>query len=267
MTRRSTHVDHDVVYASAGASAAPDLQKYPPEGATAYYEELKLGSGGERFLTASSLLMTWGAQRAIGLEVLDIVQGDGTQYAGVSFNERGMPEASGDTDVQYGPDGEPYLTAGTTATLRGPNGRADRKVRVVYTIDEPRRIGFAWGNSDRAPVIGEEAFIVEHRDDDSVWATVRGFVWATADGLLGIKGKSAIRIAVRDAKLQIAALAPGVVEIPAADEDQAEVGDTGVGEISVGEISADAETSTNAELPSTPESADKSASERSAEGD
>ena len=41
--------------------------------------------------------------------------------------------------------------------------------RVVYVIDEPLRKGFAYGTLPGHPETGEEAFIVEYRDDDSVW--------------------------------------------------------------------------------------------------
>lgn len=211
MIRRSTHVDHEVVYAAVGASAEPDLLRFPPEGSTPFAEELKLGSGSDRFLTASSLLMTWGAQRGSGLTVTEIEQGDGGQYTGIVFSEDGTPEVPGSAEVQFGPDGEPYLTAGTTARIVWPDGQTSRLVRIVYTIDEPRRVGFAWGSADGEGVVGEEAFVVEYREDDSVWATVRGFLWAPAAGLLGLKGRAAIRFVVKQAGAQLTALAPGAV--------------------------------------------------------
>ena len=48
-------------------------------------------------------------------------------------------------------------------------------VRVVYVIDEPQRRGFAYGTLPGHPEEGEEAFVVERRDDDSVWLTIRAF--------------------------------------------------------------------------------------------
>lgn len=210
MTRRSTHVDQEVVYAAVGASADPDLQRFPPEGSTPYEFELRLGSGTERFLAASSILMTWGAQRAIGLTVTDIQPGDGGRYAGVVFDAAGTPSPADASDVHYGPDGEPYVTPGTTARLIWPEGN-ERTVRIVYTVDEPRRAGYGWGSADADGVVGEEAFIVEHREDDAVWATVRGFLWAPESGLLGLKGRQAIKQVLRDAEQRLAALAPGAV--------------------------------------------------------
>ena len=207
--RRETFVEHSAVYAAVGASAAADLLKFPPEGSTPFEDQLKLGSGAERFLTASNVLMTWGAQRSSGIEVLDVRQGGAEHYVGVVFDADGTPELSPDADVRYGPDGEAFLTAGTTATLRWPSGRAERKMRVVYVTDETRRAGFALGAADEAGVIGETAYMIEHREDDTVWAITRGFYWAPTNGLFGLKARAAIRLAVRDSVQQLAALAPG----------------------------------------------------------
>lgn len=47
--------------------------------------------------------------------------------------------------------------------------------QVVWVLDEPRRKGFAYGTMQRHPERGEECFIVEWDDNDSVWLTVRLF--------------------------------------------------------------------------------------------
>lgn len=228
--RRSTHVEHDVVYAAVGASSAPDLMRFPPEGSTPYEEELRLGSGADRFLIASSALMTWGAPRGAGAEVSEIEQGDGGEYAGVAFDEHGTPQPAADSDIEYGPDGEPYLIAGTAVTLRWADGRPPRRMRVVYTISEPRRVGYAWGAADDQGIVGEEVIVIEHRADDTVWATARGFAWATETGLLGLKAKAALRAAVKDARALLASLVPGALAAEGADEvgtDDAGTGDAG----------------------------------------
>ncbi len=213
--RRSTYVEHDVVYAEVGASADPDLQKYPPEGATPYFEELRLGSGADRFVTASNLLMTWGAQRGAGIRIVDIEPGDGGQYEGVSFDEHGTPQpAPAVREDRFAADGEPFLTAGTTLRAVWPDKkRADRLLRVVYVIDEPGRIGFAWGTTDEEGTIGEEVFVVEHREDDTVWATVTGFMRPSAGGVLGMKGRSEIKRGLSDLHDQLMALAPGGAQV------------------------------------------------------
>jgi uncharacterized protein (UPF0548 family) len=40
-------------------------------------------------------------------------------------------------------------------------------------IRESKRAGFGLGTLDEAPVVGEEYFGIEWREDDSVWAVVR----------------------------------------------------------------------------------------------
>lgn len=208
-TRRETYVEHDAVYAAVGASTAEDLLRFPPQGSTPFEHHLKLGSGADRFLVASNLLMTWGAQRAFGIDVRDIQQGDDGHYAGIVFDEQGTPEVTPEADVRYGPDGEAYLTAGTTVSLAWPGGRVTRNMRVVYVTDEPRVAGFALGTTDESGVIGETAYFVEHRDDDTVWAAARGFYWAPSNGLLGIKARTEIRLAVKNATQLLTMLAPG----------------------------------------------------------
>jgi uncharacterized protein (UPF0548 family) len=47
--------------------------------------------------------------------------------------------------------------------------------RIVYVIDEPRRFGFAYGTLPAHAESGEERFVVEHLEDDSVWYDVYAF--------------------------------------------------------------------------------------------
>jgi uncharacterized protein (UPF0548 family) len=47
--------------------------------------------------------------------------------------------------------------------------------RVVYLIDEERRFGFAYGTLADHAERGEERFLVEWREDDSVWYDVLAF--------------------------------------------------------------------------------------------
>ena len=71
-----------------------------------------------------------------------------------------------------------------TATLRrsGRFRHHDTPVLVVYVIDEPKRIGFAYGTTSQGPETGEISFILEHRDDDTVWLTIRSIL-APAGGV------------------------------------------------------------------------------------
>ena len=57
--------------------------------------------------------------------------------------------------------------------------------RVVWTVDEPDRIGFAYGTTAEGPESGEESFILEHREDDTVWLTIRSIL-ATAGGVRSV---------------------------------------------------------------------------------
>lgn len=61
---------------------------------------------------------------------------------------------------------------------------------VVYVVDQARRRGFAYGTLDGHPEQGEELFLVEHHDDDSVRLTIRAFSrpalwWSRAIGPAG----------------------------------------------------------------------------------
>ena len=47
--------------------------------------------------------------------------------------------------------------------------------RVVYTIDEAHRRGFAYGTLPGHPESGEEAFIIERSPDGDVTFTIRAF--------------------------------------------------------------------------------------------
>ena len=207
-TRRKSHVDMPVAYAAVGASRAPDLLRFPPEGSTPYREELRLGSGQERFILASSLLMTWGAQRGAGATVTENERGAGSEYQGPQFDSDGVPQAAAEPEEHFGPNGEPFVVAGTRATLSIP-GNEDRAVLVIYTITEARVIGFAWGTSDENGAVGEQLFTVELRDDDTVWAVARGFLAAPKGGLFGLRARAEVRGAVAAVRAQLAALLPG----------------------------------------------------------
>ncbi|MCU1636968.1 MAG: hypothetical protein JWQ68_2207 [Cryobacterium sp.] len=179
--RRSTFTDAAVTYGAIGGTLAPDLLRYPPKGYRPLERAVKLGSGTERFDIAAKSLMTWGVQRGSGIEVTDLETGTGVQYSGIVFNPDGTPKTEQQHPVNeatFADDGTPYIANGMTAQLKVPIGpvTVTAPVRVVYVIDEPNRIGFAYGTMAGHPTSGEESFILErHEDDDSVWLTVRAF--------------------------------------------------------------------------------------------
>jgi uncharacterized protein (UPF0548 family) len=53
--------------------------------------------------------------------------------------------------------------------------RLSAPCRVVYAVTESRRRGFAYGTLPGHPESGEEAFIVEHHEDDTVSFTIKAF--------------------------------------------------------------------------------------------
>lgn len=178
--RRKTFTDAAVTYGAIGGTLAPDLMRYPPRGHRPLERSVRLGSGEERFRLASRLLMTWGVQRGSGMSVTDLASGTGVQYTGVVFNNDGTVVSGQDregNEETFSDDGTPYIVNGMTALLQVPFGPFTVKapVRVVYVVDEPGQVGFAYGTMTGHPASGEEAFVVERHDDDSVWLTIRAF--------------------------------------------------------------------------------------------
>ena len=170
-----------LTYAAVGATQAPDLLYFPPRGFRPIERRARLGSGTARFETAAAKLMAWGVQRGAGIGVGDVrpPAPTDTDYAGLVYDDFGAPLAarSAHPEQAYGEDGTPLVSAGTTAVLAtsvlGLRFRAP--VRVVYLVNEPGRIGFAYGTLPGHPASGEESFVVEHLSDDSVWIVVRAF--------------------------------------------------------------------------------------------
>lgn len=178
MTRRSTFTDQSVTYGAIGATLDPDLLRYPPAGFRPAEDSVKLGSGRERFDRAAEELMTWGIQKGAGFEVTEVAPGTGAQYTGISYDADGSPLAgqpAAQSEQRFAADGTPFVSAGMTATLKRRERLRTRStpVLVVYVVDEPGRIGFAYGTTGDAPEHGEESFVLEHRDDDTVWLTIR----------------------------------------------------------------------------------------------
>lgn len=178
--RRATFTDTAVTYAAIGGTLAVDLLRYPPRGYRPIERAVRLGSGEERFQLASKSLMTWGVQRGSGMTVTDLLDGTGQQYTGLVFDADGQAERNQNPKADeaiFAEDGTPYIVNGMSAHLTVKYGpfSLDAPVRVVYVVDEPGRLGFAYGTMAGHPASGEESFIVDKREDDSVWLTVRAF--------------------------------------------------------------------------------------------
>jgi len=169
-----------VTYAAIGATQAIDLLRYPPPGYRAIERRMRIGHGMDRFEFARTETLTWGIQRNSGFRVIPTDSPAAVTeqtYVPVSFDEAGEPVVPASTtneEVVYGEDGTRHLAPGDTALLRVAIGMR-LPVRVIYVVDEPARVGFAYGTLAGHPEDGEEAWTIEHRDDDSVWITVRAF--------------------------------------------------------------------------------------------
>ena len=177
--RRGSFRDETVDYAAVGATQAPDLMQYPPERSIPAEESWRIGSGEARFRSAGDALLSWRAQRDAGLVVSDVRPAAGPMYSGVSFDHEGHPIAPSrlEADQRFDADGTPWVGAGTTIRVLGRAGgmRADAELRVIFAVEEPRRIGFALGTVGDSVVSGEESFLLDWYDNDEVWFTVRAF--------------------------------------------------------------------------------------------
>lgn len=168
-----------VTYGAIGGTQAADLMQYPPKGFRPVERRVRIGHGELRWEHAWVETMTWGIQRRSGIKVnaleapAEVTAGT---YVPVAFDDNGTPVQPATTgEMVFAPDGRPLLRPGDTAIMRVPLYPAKVPARVVYVIDEPLRKGFAYGTLPGHPETGEEAFIVEYRDDDSVWLTIRAF--------------------------------------------------------------------------------------------
>ena len=173
-----------VSYGAVGATQAPDLLQYPPAGYRPLERRARIGHGRERFRWASTAILTWGVQRGSGFRVeTQHTPGYVSEltYTPVFFDPSGAPltpsHTSLDGETVYAPDGSALIAPGDTAMLRIRFllARVKAPARVVYVIDEPTRRGFAYGTLPGHPEDGEEAFVVEIADDDSVWIVIRAF--------------------------------------------------------------------------------------------
>lgn len=177
--RRGSFRDETVDYAAVGATQAADLMQYPPERSLPAQESWRLGSGEARFRTASEALLSWRAQIDGGLTVSDVRPAAGPMYSGVSFDHEGNPVAPSrfDAEQRFDADGTPWVGAGATVHVKGRIEwmNADAELRVIFCVEEARRVGFALGTVGDSVVSGEESFMLEWYENDEVWFTVRAF--------------------------------------------------------------------------------------------
>ncbi|NED95526.1 DUF1990 domain-containing protein [Phytoactinopolyspora alkaliphila] len=135
----------EYTYAEVGATRHEPL----PAGYHHARRRERIGHGRAAFDAASHGLMTWAVQRGAGIRV------DSTS----AEVREGVELLNG---VGIGP-----------LRLRAP-------CRVVWTVEEPRRVGFAYGTLQGHPESGEESLILEIDDHDDVWFTITVFSRAAA---------------------------------------------------------------------------------------
>jgi uncharacterized protein (UPF0548 family) len=136
---RDRLADAELTYPEVGATTG-DL----PNGYHHLLRRVPIGRGRRLFIQAGEAVQTWQVQISAGLRV----------------------SASSPVAVQ-----------GTVLILGLGIGRLQLSApcRVVYAVDEPRRRGFAYGTLTGHPECGEEAFVVEHHDNDAVSFRITAF--------------------------------------------------------------------------------------------
>lgn len=171
-----------VTYGAVGATKADDLLQYPPPGFRPVERRVRIGHGAERWEHAWTETMTWGIQRRSGIRVRVVESPPevvAATYTPVGFDAHGEPvqpaAVAAEGEQVYAPSGERLVRPGDTAIMRVGLWPWDVPCRVVSVVDEPTRKGFAYGTLPGHPERGEESFVVEYGDDDSVWLTIRAF--------------------------------------------------------------------------------------------
>ncbi|MCW5252500.1 MULTISPECIES: DUF1990 family protein [unclassified Streptomyces] len=112
-----------------------------PPGFRPLHVRTRLGEGERIFRRAAEAVLTWEMHREAGIGI-----------------ETGALRAAPGVDV----------TVTLAGLLRAP-------CRVVWTTEEYRRAGWAYGTLSGHPESGEEAFVVDRTGDGTVWLTVTGF--------------------------------------------------------------------------------------------
>ncbi|MER5518221.1 DUF1990 domain-containing protein [Streptomyces sp. NPDC048254] len=126
-------------YEAVGATRE-DLAACPP-GFHPLHVRTRIGEGAEVFHKSAEAVLTWELHRALGVGI-----------------EASADRAAPGVDV--------------TVTLAG---LIKAPCRVVWTAEESRRAGWAYGTLTGHPECGEEAFLVTRTGDGTVWLTVAAF--------------------------------------------------------------------------------------------
>jgi uncharacterized protein (UPF0548 family) len=191
IVHRSNFQDSPLSYVEVGASEAADLMRFPPSGATPFYEELHIGSGEPRFLNTVSKLMTWEVFSQAGFAVANAHAGEPPRYRGI---QEGV----------YGPDGQEYTAAGMLVEAQVTKKRR-RTLYVVHTIHEDDEVGLILGTADAEGVTGEVRLSVQRRENEKIWVSARGFFHPAA----GVFGAREVKAALGRVRSLLEAHHPG----------------------------------------------------------
>ncbi|MER6570505.1 DUF1990 domain-containing protein [Streptomyces sp. NPDC001093] len=121
--------------------ATRDDLTYCPPGFHPLLVRTRLGEGQKLFHRAAEAVLTWEMHRAVGVGI----------------------DASADRAAE-GVD----VTVTLAGVIKAP-------CRIIWTAEEPRRTGWAYGTLEGHPECGEEAFVVDRTGDGTVWLTVAAF--------------------------------------------------------------------------------------------
>ena len=124
-----------------------------PPGYHRLEHKARIGAGDEVFRRAGEALLNWRMHRIAGL-----------------------PMTATDSPATIGTNSLGRLGAGMlVGRLRtAVPGGLPIPCRVVWTVDEPDRIGFAYGTLEGHPESGEESFVVT-REPDGIYFTIRAY--------------------------------------------------------------------------------------------
>jgi uncharacterized protein (UPF0548 family) len=131
-----------------GDSLEETLVANPPKGYRATERRARIAGGRKAFERAAAATLRWEVKTRAGFRVTRVRQ-QGSLYSDA-----------------------PVVTEECAIVKFGP---IRETVRVIRIVDEPRRRGFAYGTLPEHPLRGEEAFLVEWRDDDTVELVIRSF--------------------------------------------------------------------------------------------
>ncbi|MFI1018501.1 DUF1990 family protein [Streptomyces sp. NPDC020965] len=137
---RPAPVRPTLTYPEVGATRLGPL----PDGYHHLHHTARIGRGREVFEAAGTAVLTWQVHRGSGVRLRTTAPG-------------AAPGARVEVSAGLGPV------------------RIGAPCEVVWTTDESHRAGFAYGTLAGHPERGEESFVVDFRDDGSVWFTVMAF--------------------------------------------------------------------------------------------